>query len=324
MSCYSASGFPDIRRRLGSRWGRTVLGGVLLLLALPSLLPLDPYRVDLEAILIAPDATHWLGTDETGRDLLARLLLGARATLGIALGATLVAMVLGTLVGALAGYRGGVTDAILMRLVDFGLAFPSLFAVLLVASVVPPGPVPLILVIGVTNWMAAARLVRASVRQLRSAAYTEAARSLGASAGRVIRRHHLPNLAGLLLVIGLVQFSRSILAEATVSFLGFGVQPPAPTWGNLLMGAQASVFTAPWLAIAPGLAITLTMIALASLGIGGPPSRLPQLVAAKTPPHAHPDPASGEAERPLQRSASPPAAPVDLSPPVETARRVAG
>jgi len=277
MSCYSATGFPDIRRRLGSRWGRVVLGGLLLLVALPSLLPLDPYRVDLESILAAPSAAHWLGTDETGRDLLARLLLGARATLGIGLAATVLAIALGTLVGALAGYRGGVTDAVLMRLVDFGLAFPSLFAVLLVASVVPPGPVPLVLVIGVTNWMAAARLVRASVRQLRSAAYTEAARALGASAGRLIRRHHLPNLAGILV---------------------FGVQPPAPTWGNLLMGAQTAVFTAPWLAIAPGLAITLTLIALASLGIGTAPARLPRLAAEEghhthaASPHSAPPPAS--------------------------------
>jgi peptide/nickel transport system permease protein len=309
MSCYSATGFPDIRRRLGSRWGRVVLGGLLLLVALPSLLPLDPYRVDLESILAAPSAAHWLGTDETGRDLLARLLLGARATLGIGLAATVLAIALGTLVGALAGYRGGVTDAVLMRLVDFGLAFPSLFAVLLVASVVPPGPVPLVLVIGVTNWMAAARLVRASVRQLRSAAYTEAARALGASAGRLIRRHHLPNLAGILVVIGLVQFSRSILAEATISFLGFGVQPPAPTWGNLLMGAQTAVFTAPWLAIAPGLAITLTLIALASLGIGTAPARLPRL-AAEEGHHTH--------------AASPRSAPPPASHPVGARAKVEG
>ena len=323
MSCYGASGFCDIRRRLGSRWGRAVLGGLLLLLTLPSLLPLDPYRVDLEAILIAPDAAHWLGTDETGRDLLARLLVGGRATLGIALGATLVAMALGTLVGALAGYRRGVTDALLMRLVDFGLAYPSLFAVLLVASLVPPGPVPLVLVIGATSWMAAARLVRASVRQLHGAVYTEAARSLGASAGRVIRRHHLPNLAGVLVVIGLVQFSRSILAEATVSFLGFGVQPPAPTWGNLLMGAQTSVFTAPWLALAPGLAITLTLIALASLGIGGPPSRLPHLVT-DTHHHAHPESAPEDSHHLPLRPAPRLAAPADLAPAAGAARRAAG
>lgn len=323
MSCYGASGFPAIRRRLDSRWGRAVLGGLLLLLVLPSLLPLDPYRVDLEAILVAPDAAHWLGTDDTGRDLLARLLCGGRTTLGIALGATLVAIALGTLAGALAGYRRGLTDAVLMRLVDFGLAFPSLFAVLLVASIVPPGPVPLVLVIGATSWMAAARLVRASVRQLCSAAYTEAARSLGASAGRVIRRHHLPNLAGVLVVIGLVQFSRSILAEATVSFLGFGVQPPAPTWGNLLMGAQTSVFTAPWLALAPGLAITLTLIALASLGIGGPPSRLPHLV---TDPHRHAHPESAaEALYPLPPRPTPRlgVAP-EVPPATEPARRAAG
>jgi len=277
MSCYSASSYPEIRRRLGSGWGRAVLGGLLLLLVLPSLLPLDPYRVDLDGLLKPPSLTHWLGTDDTGRDLLARLVLGGRATLGIALAATLIALALGTLGGALAAYRGGVADAVLMRLVDFGLAFPSLFAILLVASIVPPGPVPLIAVIGATGWMATARLVRAAVRQLAGAAYTEAARSLGASGGRVIWRHHLPNLAGVLVVVGLVQFSRSILAEATVSFLGFGVQPPAPTWGNLLMGAQTAVFTAPWLAIAPGVAVTLTLVALASLGLGTAPTRLPRL-----------------------------------------------
>jgi peptide/nickel transport system permease protein len=232
-------------------------------------------------------------------------------------------MALGALVGALAGYRGGVVDAILMRLVDFGLAFPSLFAVLLVASVVPPGPVPLILVIGATSWMTAARLVRASVRQLRNAAYTEAARSLGAGAGRLIRRHHLPNLAGILVVIGLVQFSRSILAEATISFLGFGVQPPAPTWGNLLMGAQAAVFTAPWLALAPGLAITLTLIALASLGIGGPPSRLAG-VFADTHRHAPGQSASEGSPRLARRPAPRQAAPVGVPRPAEPARRPTG
>lgn len=172
---------------------------------------------------------------------------------------------------------GQSADAVLMRLVDFGLAFPSLFAILLVAAIVPPGPGPLIAVIGATSWMATARLVRAAVRQLAGAAYTEAARSLGASPSRVIWRHHLPNLAGALAVVGLVQFSRSILAEATVSFLGFGVQPPAPTWGNLLMGAQAAVFTAPWLAIVPGVTLTVTLVALASLGLGTAPTRLPRL-----------------------------------------------
>ena len=289
MSCYSASGVQDIRRRLGSRWGRAVFGALALLLVLPSLVPLDPYRVDLEAVLVPPSPAHWLGTDDTGRDLLARLVLGARATLGIALAATLLALALGTLVGALAGYRGALADAVLMRLVDFGLAFPSLFAILLVAAIVPPGPGPLIGVIGATSWMATARLVRAAVRQLAGAAYTEAARSLGASPSRVIWRHHLPNLTGVLAVVGLVQFSRSILAEATVSFLGFGVQPPVPTWGNLLMGAQTAVFTAPWLVLVPGVALMATLVALASLGLGTAPTRLPRL---ETEVHHHSHPAS--------------------------------
>jgi len=243
------------------------------LLVLPSLLPLDPYRVDLDAILRSPSVAHPLGTDENGRDVLARLLLGARATLGIGLGATLVAIVLGTAIGALAGYHGGLLDSVLMRCVDFALAFPSLFAILLFAAVFPPGPAQLIFLIGLTGWMTTARLVRARMQELLAAPYVEAARSLGAGVREVICNHLVPNLHGILFVAGLVQLSRSILAEATISFLGFGVQPPTPTWGSLLIGAQNYVYTGPWLALAPGLAITGTLLAISRLGIGGLTSR---------------------------------------------------
>ena len=248
-----------------------ILGGLALLLVLPSVLRLEPYRVDLGAILQPPSVAHPLGTDENGRDILARLVVGARGTLGIGLGATVVAVTLGTLIGGVAGYRGGWFDALLMRLTDIALAFPSLFVVLLLAAVISPGFLSLIALIGGTGWMTTARLVRTRMQELLTAPYVEAARSLGAGSGEVITHHLLPSLHGLVGVAGLVQLSRAILAEATISFLGFGVQPPTPTWGNLLIGAQNYVFTAPWLALAPGVAITGTALALATLTLGGRP-----------------------------------------------------
>ncbi|MDQ6833410.1 MAG: ABC transporter permease, partial [Chloroflexota bacterium] len=241
--------------------------GLIALLALPSLVPLEPNRVDLDAVLLPPSRAHPLGTDENGRDALARLLVGARATLGIGVAATLVAVTLGTLLGALAGYYGGAVDAVLMRAVDFALAFPSLFAILLFTSFITAGPVQLVLLIGLTGWMPVARLVRGNVRELINAPYVEAAHAVGASGGRVILRHLLPNTGGVLFVATLVQLNRSILAEATISFLGLGIQPPAPTWGNLLIGAQDFLYTAPWLAIAPGLAITLALLTIYRLGM---------------------------------------------------------
>jgi peptide/nickel transport system permease protein len=252
--------------------------GVLILLAvvllLPSVLPLHPLQIDLDALLLPPSRQHWLGTDENGRDVLIRVLVGARVTLGIGLAATLLALTLGTAIGAAAALGGGLLDACLMRAVDAALAFPSLFAILLCAAVLTPGSPQLVLLIGITGWMSTARLVRGQVQDLLGSPYVEAGRALGASGPAVIVRHLLPNLRALLGVAGLVQLGRAILAEATISFLGFGIQPPAPTWGNLLIGAQNYVFTAPWLALAPGVAITATLLLLSTLGVGGPVSRL--------------------------------------------------
>jgi len=244
------------------------------LLLLPTVMPLHPLQVDLNAILQPPSWLHWLGTDENGRDVLARVLVGARGTLGIGLAATLLAVTLGTAVGTAAALGGGAVDAVLMRGVDAALAFPSLFAILLCAAVLPPGPGELILLIGLTGWMSTARLVRGRMQELLASPYVEAARALGASRTAIGVWHLLPHLRALLAVAGLVQLARAILAEATISFLGFGIQPPAPTWGNLLIGAQDYVFTAPWLALAPGLALTATLLLLAMLGSGGPAGRL--------------------------------------------------
>lgn len=155
-----------------------------------------------------------------------------------------------------------------MRFVDFSLAFPSLFAILIFSAIFEAGPVQLIAIIGLTGWMTVARLIRGEVRGILNQPFVEAAHTLGAGNMRVVFRHILPNTGGILFVAALAQFSRSIIAEATVSFLGFGVQPPTPTWGNLLIGAQDYVYIAPWLAIAPGIAISLTLLAVYSLGMG--------------------------------------------------------
>lgn len=252
------------RRTLGAL---AACGAVALLLVLPEVTNLPAYRVDLGAVLQPPSPAHPLGTDENGRDALARLLVGGQATLGIGAGGAALAVLLGTLLGAGAGYAGGALDATLMRFVDFALAFPSLFAILLFTSFFQSGPLQLVVLIGLTGWMPVARLLRGNVRDLLHAEYVEAARALGASGGRIVLRHVLPNTGGVLFVTGLVQLSRAVLAEATISFLGLGVQPPEPTWGNLLIGAQDYLYSAPWLAIAPGLTITLTLLAVYGLGM---------------------------------------------------------
>lgn len=246
-----------------------VLGGALALVMavviLPAVLEIDPNRIDLDAILVAPSWAHLLGTDENGRDELARLLVGARATLGIGFAGAVIAVALGAGLGVLAGFRGGATDVLLMRAVDFMMAIPTLFVILLFTSIVRAGPGQLIVLIGLTGWMPVARIVRGNVRGLVRTPFIEAARTSGASEWRVMMRHALPNTMDVIFVSALIQLSRAILTEATVSFLGLGIQPPAPTWGNMLMGAQDYLFASPWLAIAPGVAITGTLLLIASL-----------------------------------------------------------
>ena len=239
---------------------------LLVALAAPRMLGEAPFAIDLNAILEPPSASHPLGTDENGRDVLARVLFGARMTLGIGLGGAALAVAVGTVLGGLAGYLGGWVDALVMRVVDFMLAFPSLFAILLFSALLSTGLVQLDFLIGLTGWMPVARLARGAFRGLMTLPYVEAARACGADGARIVGRHLLPNALGVLFVAALAQVNRSIMAEATISFLGMGIKPPAPTWGNLLIGAQDYLWTAPWLAVAPGIALTVTMLAIFLLG----------------------------------------------------------
>lgn len=246
-------------------WRWTVILALAILIALPSVVALDANRIDLAAMLMAPSLDHPLGTDENGRDVLKRLLEGARTTLGIGVASAAISVVLGMVLGGLAGFRGGWVDALLMRLVDFTMAVPTLFVVLIFTTLIPSGFLSLILLIGLTGWMPVARLIRGQVMSIGNAPYVEAARSSGASDWRLLARHLLPNTRHVILVASLVQLSRAILTEATISFLGLGIQPPAPTWGNMLIGAQDFLLTAPWLALAPGFAITITLLLVAGL-----------------------------------------------------------
>lgn len=274
---------PRVLRRLASN--RPLTAGVLALVALLSLawiIPAfrpDPNRPDVEHGLsemgapLPPSLAAPLGTDDLGRDQLARVAHGARLSLTTALTATVIALALGLAVGLLAGLAGGWIDALLMGLVDLTLAVPILLlailtAVVLRAAALDDSPISLAVVLGIFGWPPAARVVRARVQVLDSAEFVIAARALGASAGRIITRHLLPNLAGALAVVLTTTIAQVVAAEATLSFAGLGPAPPEATWGRMVYEGRIYYRSAPWLFLLPGLAIVCTVAAFYLLGAG--------------------------------------------------------
>jgi peptide/nickel transport system permease protein len=248
----------DPRGRLGAL--------VLLLITIaaligPSLLPDPLAQPDILAGSLPPGPGHPFGTDQLNRDILARVVAGARVSLSVALLAVGLSMTLGAAMGLVAGYAGGVTDAVIMRLVDGALAIPRLFMLLLLLAVWERVPIPaLILLIGATGWFASSRLVRAEVLRLREESYVSAAHALGARGGRIIFRHLLPNALGPLLVAATLAVGDVILLEAGLSFLGLGSQPPTPSWGGMILDSKEVLVSAPWAGIFPGLAIVITVL----------------------------------------------------------------
>jgi len=241
--------------------------GLLALLG-PRLLP-DPFRqfgiVELQSA--RPSAAHPFGTDQLSRDVLSRVVSGARVSLAVAAIAVALSVTLGAAVGLVAGYLGGAVDAVLMRLVDGALAVPRLFLLMLVLAV--PTRVPLlalIVLIGATGWFGTSRMIRAEVLRLREETYVRAAEALGASRRRIIFRHLLVNTAGPLLVAATLGVGDVILLEAGLSFLGLGVQPPTPSWGGMILDARPVLESAPWVGIFPGVMITLTVLATNLVG----------------------------------------------------------
>jgi peptide/nickel transport system permease protein len=223
-------------------------------------LPMDPDATNLERKLLPPNSVNWLGTDNLGRDVLSRLLIGAHISLTVGFIAVFVSLSIGVAVGAIAGYAGGWVDNLIMRVVDAIMCFPTFFLILTAVAMLGPSIINIIVVIGLVSWTGTARLVRAEFLTLRESAYVQAARALGQRAPWIILRHILPNAAAPILVTAVLGVPEAILAEAGLSFLGFGVQPPQATWGNIIADGKTYILDAWWLILFPGLAILIAAL----------------------------------------------------------------
>jgi len=237
-------------------------------IAAPLLGRFDPAQIDLAHSLEAPSARHWFGTDAQGRDVWARLLYGARVSLLVGLASQGLALALGVVLGLLAGYRGKWTEEIIMRLADVTLAFPSLLLLIAMAAAFEPSLTVVCLVIGVVGWAGMARLVRGQVLVVRELEYVQAMRALGARDGRIIVRHVLPNVVAPVVIAATLGIAGAIMAEAALSFLGLGVQPPTPSWGAMIADGRdlSQLRGAPWTSLAPGLAIGAAVLGFNLLG----------------------------------------------------------
>lgn len=246
----------------------TLLAIALAALFAPLLAPYDPGRlIDMSARAQPPGAGHWLGTDSLNRDLLSRILYGARLSLGVALLAVAVATIVGTTWGAIAGYAGGWVDVILMRVVDAGLAIPRILLLLSVVAFWGHMTIPaIVMLLGLTGWFAASRLARDGVRATREQDFVIAARAMGASPARVLVRHILPHAMSPMLVAATLGVGQVIVIEAGLSFLGQGVAPPAATWGGLIRDGREVIAIAWWMSVFPGLALAATVLAINVLG----------------------------------------------------------
>ncbi len=215
-----------------------------------------------------PSAEFWLGNDEIGRDVLSRLIYGTRVALIVGIGAIAIAVTIGVLVGATSGYFGGKVDTVLSRVVDTLMAFPLLALLVTLSALFAPSLRNVVIVIGVTVWASYARVVRAEVMSLREREFVVAARSIGAGDPRIILRHILPNIVGPVIVLATLDIGSIIILESALSFLGLGVQPPTPSWGGMLSAGRSLLRNAPHIAVAPGIAIMLTVLAFNLLGDG--------------------------------------------------------
>ena len=267
-------------RRLSTR--RTALFGLAVVIvvfvtavAAPLISPFDPIEQDLGDLRLkapgfrdAAGRVHWLGTDHLGRDLMARVIYGARPALLVGFAAVVISGLIGMIAGLVSGYFGGRVDDALMRLADIQLAFPFILLAIAVIGVLGPSLKTIIAVIGVSSWVVYARIVRSAVLSLREREFVQAALALGSGDGRVLVRHILPNALTPWLVVATLDMARVIVLESALSFLGLGVQPPTPTWGGMLADGRVYISTAWWLATFPGLAILVTVLGINLFGDG--------------------------------------------------------
>lgn len=242
---------------------------ILVALAAPLLMPEErAIRPNPLNILKPPSADHWLGTDEVGRDILARLIYASRISLTIGFLSVVVAVTVGATLGSIAGYFGGAADNAIMRFTDAVLSIPVLFFLIVLSVTLGPSVRTMVIVIGLLSWMELARMVRASFLSLRKREFVEAARTIGTSDVAIIVRHVLPNSVAPIVVAATLGVGNALLTEATVSYLGLGVQPPTPSWGNMLYNAQSYFFNAPWITLYPGLLILATVLSINFVGDG--------------------------------------------------------
>jgi peptide/nickel transport system permease protein len=249
---------------------------VLTTVLAPILSPYDPLATEAANKLQPPSREHLMGTDDMGRDVLSRILYAGRVSLTVGFLATFASLILGLIIGGLSGYFGGKLDNLLMRVTDLFLSFPTLFVLILLSALLREtnlnflrsGMLPVVFVIAILSWMGLARLVRAAFLSLREQEFIVAARALGVKPARIVLRHILPNTLSVIIVNSTLFVAYSIILESGLSYLGFGVQPPTPTWGNMLNRSQIYVYVAPWLGIFPGLMIFFTVISINYIGDG--------------------------------------------------------
>jgi ABC-type dipeptide/oligopeptide/nickel transport system permease subunit len=264
---FSAGLFGRLLRHHGGLAGLILVVLVLLTgLLAPVITPYRPDAIHMERALEPPSVDHLFGTDIFGRDVATRLLYGARFSLEVAVLSRLIAIAMGTLLGLLAGYFGGRTDNVIMRLADVTLAYPGLLLLIAVVAAVGPSMAALFIALGIVGWAGVARLVRAQVLSLKEREFVLAIRSLGASHTKIIWGHVLPNCLTQLIVIFSMGLGAAIMAESSMSFLGLGAQPPAASWGSMISGGLDYLRVAPWLSLAPGLVITVTVLGFNLLG----------------------------------------------------------
>ncbi len=258
------------RQHRAALLGLLLLGVIVTAVLLGALaLPANAaYFTDTSALKQAPSLRHPLGTDEVGRDIFARLLVAGRVSLAVGLLVSVLGVLIGLLAGTVAGFFGGWLDEVIMRFADALLAIPWFFSLIVLAAVLGPGLWTTIIAITTLSWMEIARIVRANILVLRESDFVLAARALGAPPGRIITRHLVPNTLAPLTVAATLTVGNAILTETGLSYLGLGIQPPTPSWGNMLFNAQAAIFDAPWIAAFPGLMILLSVLSINLIGEG--------------------------------------------------------
>ena len=222
--------------------------------------PYDPSIIDQGNLLTPPSSNHWLGTDSLGRDLASRIIYGARISLSIGLIAVGIATIIGLILGSLAGFYGGILDTLMMRFIDIMLCFPTFYVILAVVAILGPSIFNIMIIIGLTSWMGVARLIHGEILSLKAREFIQAERAIGASDWRIIYRHLIPNAIGPVIVNATLSIGGAIMLESGLSFLGLGVQPPIPSWGNILIESKSTLGVAWWITVFPGLAILITIL----------------------------------------------------------------